>query len=136
MDTHNRKLVLASSGALFSAKGRFAEAFYDRLFDLAPEVRALFRVDMTHQKRMLMAALAMVVGVLGDRERLAKTAADLGRVHAQRQVTAAHLDIGQQAFDLALQDFFGTDYTPELRAAWGEAFAELVTLMRLDEAAA
>jgi hemoglobin-like flavoprotein len=129
MDAHARQIVVESSGRLFVARGRFADAFYSRLFEIAPEAQALFQRDPTTQKRMLMAALAMVVGVLGDRHRLAATAAHLGRVHARRSVSREHMALGQRAFDLALQDFFGAACTDEMRAEWQSAYAELLELM-------
>ncbi|TCO74209.1 globin domain-containing protein [Rhodovulum euryhalinum] len=130
MDAQTRKIVVESSGPLFAAKGRFAEAFYHRLFEIAPESRALFQRDFNVQKRMLMAALAMVVGVLGDRARLAATAAHLGRVHARHDVGRDHFALGQRAFDLALQDFFGAACTEEMRSAWQCAYCELLDLMQ------
>jgi len=129
MDTHARQIIVESCGPLFAAKGRFADAFYSRLFEIAPEAQALFQRDLNTQKRMLMAALAMVVSVLGDRDRLAATAAHLGQVHARRSVSRDHMVLGQRAFDLALQDFFGAACTDELRAAWQSAYAELLDLM-------
>jgi len=134
MDAHARRIVVESAGPLFAGKGRFAEAFYDRLFEIAPESRALFRRDFNVQKRMLMAALAMVVGVLADRGRLADTAAHLGRVHARHRVSRAQFALGQAAFDRALQDFFGEACTDELRAAWRAAYDEVIALMDLAEA--
>ena len=41
-----------------------AGMFYDRLFEIAPEVRPLFKGDMAEQGRKLMAMLAVVVGSL------------------------------------------------------------------------
>ena len=41
-----------------------AGMFYDRLFEIAPEVRPLFKGDMAEQGRKLMATLAVVVGSL------------------------------------------------------------------------
>ncbi|MGC9420116.1 MAG: globin domain-containing protein [Rhodovulum sp.] len=131
MEARARKIVVETSGPIFAAKGRFADAFYNHLFDLAPESRALFRRDFQGQKRMLMAALAMVVGVLGDRDRLAATAAHLGRVHANRQVRHAHMAIGQRAFDRALVEFYGPACTEDMRAAWQAAYAQVLDLMDL-----
>ncbi|TCP38677.1 globin domain-containing protein [Rhodovulum marinum] len=131
MEARARKIVVESAGPIFAAKGRFADFFYQHLFDLAPETRALFRRDLHRQKRMLMAALAMVVGVLGDRDRLAATAAHLGRVHANRRVRHAHMMLGQRAFDLALADFYGPACTDEMRIAWQSAYAQVLEMMEI-----
>ena len=38
--------------------------FYGRLFEIAPETKALFKGDMSEQGRKLMATLAVVIGAL------------------------------------------------------------------------
>ena len=43
-----------------------AVMFYDRLFEVAPAVKSMFPVDMTEQRKKLMATLAVVVNGLGD----------------------------------------------------------------------
>ena len=45
-----------------------AMLFYDRLFDIAPQTRAMFPDDMIEQRRKLMAMLAGVVKGLGNLE--------------------------------------------------------------------
>ena len=44
-----------------------AALFYGRLFEIAPEVKPLFRGDMTEQGRKLMATLGVVVNSLGTK---------------------------------------------------------------------
>src|SRR5260370_8428531 len=43
-----------------------AVLFYDRLFDIAPQMKAMFPDDMIEQRRKLMAMLAGVVKALGN----------------------------------------------------------------------
>ena len=45
-----------------------AVLFYDRLFEIAPTVRAMFPADMTEQRKKLMAMLAAVVNGLANLE--------------------------------------------------------------------
>ena len=47
-----------------------AEKFYDRLFEIAPELRALFRSDMTGQGMRFMRTLRVIVQDLDDPEAL------------------------------------------------------------------
>jgi hypothetical protein len=56
------KVVLTSEAA--------AMLFYDCLFDIAPQMRAMFPDDMIEQRRKLMAMLAGVVKGLGNLERV------------------------------------------------------------------
>jgi nitric oxide dioxygenase len=45
-----------------------AVLFYDRLFEIAPQVKVLFPNDMAEQRRKLMVMLAAVVKGLGNLE--------------------------------------------------------------------
>ena len=47
-----------------------AVLFYDRLFDIAPQMKAMFPDDMIEQRRKLMAMLAGVVKGLGNLEQV------------------------------------------------------------------
>ena len=49
--------------------------FYDRLFDVAPQMRAMFPDDMIEQRRKLMPMLAAVVKGLGNLEQVLPAAA-------------------------------------------------------------
>ena len=58
-----------------------AELFYDRLFAIAPEFRALFPQDLRDQKKKLIAMLATVVANLHQLEKMLPAVQDLGRRH-------------------------------------------------------
>src|SRR5262249_19675518 len=53
------ELIQQSFARLVPISDKAAALFYDRLFEVAPEVKPLFRGDMTGQGRKLMAALAV-----------------------------------------------------------------------------
>ena len=53
--------------------------FYDRLFEIAPQTRAMFHVDMIEQRRKLMAMLAAVVKGLGNLEQILPAASALAK---------------------------------------------------------
>ena len=57
-----------------------AALFYGRLFEMAPETRALFCDDMGSQGQKLMAALATVVNSLRDFEAIVSIACDLASI--------------------------------------------------------
>ena len=65
---------------------RAAALFYGRLFEMAPETRALFCSDVGGQGRKLMAALATVVNSLGDFEAIVPIARDLAKRHVGRSI--------------------------------------------------
>src|SRR3569833_7623 len=54
-----------------------AVLFYDRLFEVAPSVRAMFPEDMTEQRKKLMGMLATVVGGLSNLDSILPAASAL-----------------------------------------------------------
>ena len=58
-----------------------AALFYGRLFEIAPEVKPLFRGDMKEQGRKLMATLAVVVNGLGNLAAILPAASALAKRH-------------------------------------------------------
>ena len=60
-----------------------ATLFYERLFELDPTIRRLFRrTDMVQQRKILMQTLAVVVRSLDRLEQLTPALEGLGRRHA------------------------------------------------------
>jgi hypothetical protein len=71
-----------------------AVLFYDRLFDIAPQMKVMFPDDMTEQRRKLMAMLAGVVKGLGNLEQVLPaptTPADFLMMRAWRRHSVATL---------------------------------------------
>ena len=58
------KLVQESFAKVAPISDQAAVIFYDRLFEAAPQVKAMFPADMTEQRKKLMATLAVVVNGL------------------------------------------------------------------------
>src|SRR5258706_6134000 len=58
-----------------------AVLFYDRLFDIAPQMKAMFPDDMIEQRRRLMAMLAGVVKRLDNLEQVLPVAGALAKRH-------------------------------------------------------
>ncbi len=62
------KLVQDSFAKVVQISEQASVLFYDRLFEIAPQVRSMFPEDMTEQRRKLMAMLAAMVRGLGNLE--------------------------------------------------------------------
>jgi hemoglobin-like flavoprotein len=110
-----------------------AALFYGRLFELAPEVKPLFRGDMTEQGRKLMATLAVVVNGLGNITSILPAASALAKRHVDYGVKASHYEPVGAALIWTLQRGLGEQWTPELEAAWSGAYTLLSQFM-IDEA--
>lgn len=106
-----------------------AALFYGRLFEIAPETRALFHGDMRAQEQKLMAALALVINGLDDIETILPIAQDLARRHVAFGVEPGHYQLVGAALLWTLGQGLGDAFTPELEAAWTAAYKALAEVM-------
>jgi hemoglobin-like flavoprotein len=106
-----------------------AALFYGRLFQIAPEVKPLFKGDMKQQGAKLMATLAAVVGGLSNLPSILPTASALAKRHVDYGVKAADYAPVGAALLWTLEKGLGAQWTPELDAAWGAAYTVLSDYM-------
>jgi hemoglobin-like flavoprotein len=103
--------------------------FYGRLFEIAPDVKPLFRGDMTEQGRKLMATLGVVVNSLGNLEPILPAASALAKRHVEYGVKAEDYSPVGAALLWTLEQGLGKEWTPQLAEAWGAAYALLSNYM-------
>ena len=103
--------------------------FYRRLFEIAPEVRPLFKNDMTEQGRKLMATLATVVNGLTNLDSILLVASALAKRHVSYGVKASHYAPVGAALLWTLEKGLGPAWTPEVAVAWTAAYATLSGFM-------
>jgi hemoglobin-like flavoprotein len=102
-----------------------AELFYGRLFEVAPQVKPMFRGDMKEQGRKLMATLGVVVTGLTRLETVLPAASALAKKHVSYGVKAEHYPIVGGALLWTLEKGLGEAWNPELAAAWTTAYGTL-----------
>jgi len=107
-----------------------ASLFYQRLFELDPSLRSLFKTDLAAQRRALMSMLAVAIQGLDHLDTLVPAVENLGRRHVGYGVKDRDYDTVGQALLEALQQGLGDAFTPELRDAWAEAYTLLAGVMR------
>jgi len=112
------ELVQTSFKKVVPIAGTAADLFYDRLFEIAPEVRSMFPQDLTEQKKKLMGMLGTAVGSLHKLETILPAVQDLGKRHKGYGVTAAHYAPVGAALLWTLEKGLGEAWTPETAAAW------------------
>ncbi|NEW92948.1 globin family protein [Rhodopseudomonas sp. BR0M22] len=122
-------LVQQSFARLTPISDETATLFYERLFATAPELRALFHGDMRRQGKKLMSTLNVVVTGLTDLATILPATGRLARLHVAFGVSAAHYTPFGAALLWTLEREFGADWTPELAAAWRDAYAMLSETM-------
>lgn len=106
-----------------------AALFYGRLFEIAPQLRPLFRGDMAEQRRKLMATLAVVVNGLTRLEAILPAASALARRHVDYGVRPDHYRPVGLALLWTLERSLGSQWTPDLAAAWTAAYTTLSDYM-------
>jgi len=129
MDQSQIELVQSSFEQVRPIADQAAEMFYNRLFEIAPHYRHMFKNDMKKQGAMLMSTLGLAVGSLNDLEKILPAVHALGQRHAGYGVTAADYQPVAEAFLWTLEQAFGEDFTPELQAAWVAAYTILAGAM-------
>jgi nitric oxide dioxygenase len=118
-------LVQTSFGKVAPIAEPAAALFYGRLFEIAPEVRALFKGDMKEQGRKLMATLAFVVGGLKDLDAVLPAARALAVRHTGYGVTADQYGPVGEALIWTLEQGLGQGFDPPTREAWLAAYGAL-----------
>src|ERR1700691_5652087 len=82
------RLVRESFESLREYETSVVLLFYGRLFEIAPETRALFKIDIHEQAKKLMDTLGTTVEALDRFDELLPVLAELGRKHATYGVQA------------------------------------------------
>ena len=130
MNDRDRVLVQESFERIAPLAETAATLFYGRLFELEPSLRTLFRGDLQAQGRMLMQTIGLAVRSLDRLEDLLPAVQALGRRHVGYGVQDAHYALVGTALLWTLDQALGTDFTPELRAAWTETYGLLASTMQ------
>jgi hemoglobin-like flavoprotein len=119
------KLVQDSFARVAPISEQAAVLFYDRLFEVAPPVRAMFPDDMTEQRKKLMATLAVVVNGLSNLEAVLPAASALAKRHVSYGAKPEHYPVVGGALLWTLEKGLGDAWTPEVAEAWTAAYGTL-----------
>ncbi|HML10616.1 MAG TPA: globin family protein [Stellaceae bacterium] len=122
-------LVQASFAKVAPIAEQAAALFYDRLFETVPQTRTLFHGDMTLQRQKLMGAITTVVTNLDNLGAVVPVARELAKRHVGYGVRPEHYAPVGAALLWTLEQGLGSDFTPEVGAAWAEAYGALSGVM-------
>jgi hemoglobin-like flavoprotein len=125
MTSDQVQLVQQSFAKVAPISEAAAVIFYDRLFEVAPQVKPMFPTDMTEQRKKLMATLAVVVGGLGNLESILPAASALATRHVGYGAKAEHYPVVGAALLWTLEKGLGEGWTPEVADAWTAAYGTL-----------
>jgi len=122
-------LIRHSFHRLQSEPEASSDLFYQYLFEIAPELRPMFRSDMTGQGMRFMTTLGLIVQHLDDPLALDPYLERLAEGHAAYGVKHAHFRPMGQALIQTMRDTIGVGFTEEAGKAWETAYELLAEKM-------
>lgn len=130
MTEHQIKLVQDSWAKVVPISETAADLFYGRLFEIAPEVKPMFKADIKEQGKKLMQMIGVAVGALTKLESIVPAVQDLGRRHVGYGVSDSHYDTVAEALLWTLDKGLGEEFTPEVKEAWVITYTTLADVMK------
>jgi hemoglobin-like flavoprotein len=124
------KLVKLSFAPLIGRKLEVGKLFYQRLFEIAPDTKPMFKSDIHSQAAKLMSTLGIIIGNLHDTPAFTTMLEDLGRKHIAYGVQDDHYDKVRVALLWTLEKTLGDAFTDQARTAWSDLYEAAATVMR------
>ena len=129
-DSDSLLIVQETLGILLQDEAQFAQDFYCRLFNRAPDVEQLFQANLEAQGKMLTQMLKGVLYALSRPQHLARGLEQLGRQHVIYGVNTAYYAVFQEALLATIEDRLDGAYTPEVARAWEATINTILGLMQ------
>jgi hemoglobin-like flavoprotein len=123
------KLVQESFKKVEPIAPQAADLFYDRLFQIAPDVKPLFPADLSAQKQKLMTMIGTAVTNLHQVEKIVPAVQELGKRHASYGVKESHYKPVGEALIWTLDKGLGAAFTQPVKEAWVAAYTTLASVM-------
>lgn len=123
-------LIGSSWDKVLPISEKAAELFYGKLFEIDPNLKTLFKGDMTEQGKKLFTMLDVVVKSLGNLEAVIPAAQASGKRHADYGVKDEDYATVAEAFLWTLEQGLGDEFTNEVKEAWVVAYTVLSDTMK------
>jgi len=130
MTPHHAQLVADTWKKVAPIADTAATLFYGKLFELDPDLRALFPDDLSEQKKKLMTTLGFAVGSLNNPAALLPAVRQLGKRHAAYGIRDEHFDTVGDALLWTLEKGLGDAWNDETAKAWTAVYGVVATTMK------
>ena len=131
MNQDQKDLVRQTWAQVVPIADAAATLFYDRLFEIDPPTKLLFKADaMAEQRLKLIHTLDLLVLGLDRFEDLVPVIEELGRRHLQYGVRDSHYDSVGAALLWTLERGLGEQWTAETRDAWTQVYTLTAGIMQ------
>lgn len=103
--------------------------FYNRLFEVAPDVKHMFRTPIAEQSRKLLAMLAYIISKLDKLDEIKDEVSKLAVRHVHYGVKEIHYRSVGSALLWTLEKGLGENWNDELKEAWTSCYIMLSNAM-------
>jgi nitric oxide dioxygenase len=129
LNAQQKRLVRQSFESLEEYSDTVVRLFYGRLFEIAPQVRGLFHIDLREQSRKLQDMLATIVNALDRFDELQPVLVELGRRHVGYGVLPEHYNALRLALLWALGHALNSEFDSDTKAAWDQLLRSVASTM-------
>jgi len=106
-----------------------SQLFYQRLFEIAPDLRTLFRGEIESQGMRFMTTLGVILDHIDNAAALRPHMERLAKGHAALGVKPEHFVPMGEALVRTMEETLGDRFPPGARAAWEDAYSHIAGLM-------
>jgi len=129
LDDRQIALVRDSFKRVGPDTGNLHRQFYEAFFRRAPELKEMFREDISNQGMTFMRTLRTILDNIDAPDVLKPRYAELGTGHKALGVHRDHFPIMEEALIETIAGAMGEEWTDELEAAWRAAYREIASRM-------
>ena len=119
----------AAGGAKSSCLAWFYDTFYDRLFDVHPSSRALFRGNMTLQGKALVHMITGALSLLDNLPKLVDALHSLAKTHNTKGVLATQYGIVGEVLLWTFSRILGPQFDEATKMAWLKIYSVMLSVI-------
>lgn len=135
MTPNQISVVQASWQKVDEKNHEVAEMFYQRLFELAPELRQFYQSDLQEYGTRLMRNLGTAVASLARLDSVLPMLQEFGQQRFERSIKDGYETAVRNAMLWALEQRLAEDFTQDVRTAWNETYSLLTGIIQRDASA-
>lgn len=107
----------------------FYDVFYERLFDVHPLSRPLFKSGLKTQGKFLIKMISLSLKIIEDPKKFEQTLIKLTESHNEKGIKAIEYGIVGEVLFYAIRQCVGTAYTPNVNFAWKKIISKILSIM-------
>ena len=128
-------LVQASWQKVDEKNHEVAQMFYQRLFELAPELRQFYQTDLQECGARLMRNLGIAVTSLRRMDSVLPMLQDFAAQRVERGIKDGYETVVRNAMLWALEQRLAESFTQDVSTAWNETYSLLTGIIGRDSSA-